>query len=743
MGENIKAKEPKVNPPDYPTAVDYAFRIPANPITLTSIRPDTPTITRTFKKSQIGRRDAIAWVTAQQKAGRNIYYQDCSVASVNKRPVKADVSFIHAAHVDVDVQGTLDADEFAKAKAVLLDRIEAYQPAPSDIIDTGNGVQAFWYLCETFAATPENIAAVEGVSKRIAADLGGDACHDVAHLVRLPSTWNFPNAKKQALGRVKCQSRIVRDEQGLIIHLLASLPSAPVDAATNDNTDPLSYVGIGSPDIPDNVDLSSLAPDVQKLIREGATVGADRSAAVYKVACDLRRFKFTDGQILYVITNPDFGISDHVLEQKQREPIEQASRVIGRMNKEGVAYPEFANDPPPPPTETDRKNAEVERQFQERRQRERDRKQEKQQQRRERTIKGLVVSRGDDIEIENLQFVWKNVLARGVHTAMAGEGGGGKSQVTYNIAAAITNGGTLPDGSKAPQGNVVILNAEDSTRTMFGPRLIAAGADMKFVYKVQAVASTDGPDTKFSLQNDLEKLKAFCEEIGNVVLVIIDPASSYMGGTLDGRQNTQVRAVLDPISKLAEDCDFAVLSVTHFNKGIAVKAIHRVMDSAAFVTAPRAVWAVFAHPDNGIGSDNLFNRKMSFVQLKTNIAPPDLPGWTYHMEMVAAGKSKSGETVMATRIVWDGVGDLTADQIVAAENERASPRTDEAMEFVRRVLDDGPMLIEEVKQQAEAEGIAERTLLNAKRRLGVEATVDGPGQPWKWSLPAAKAEVVE
>ena len=76
-------------------------------------------------------------------------------------------------------------------------------------------------------------------------------------------------------------------------------------------------------------------------------------------------------------------------------------------------------------------------------------------------------------------------------------------------------------------------------------------------------------------------------------------------------------------------------------------------------------------------------------------------------------------------------------------NERASPRTDEAMEFVRRVLDDGPMLIEEVKKQAEAEGIAERTLLNAKRGLGVEATVDGPGQPWKWSLPAAQAEVVE
>ena len=117
--------------PDYPTAVDYAFRIPASPITLTSIKPDAkePTITRTFQKSRDARVAAIAWVTAQQKAGRNIYYQDCSVASVNKRPVKADVSVIHAAHVDVDVQGTLNAEGFAAAKAALLDKIEAYRPA--------------------------------------------------------------------------------------------------------------------------------------------------------------------------------------------------------------------------------------------------------------------------------------------------------------------------------------------------------------------------------------------------------------------------------------------------------------------------------------------------------------------------------------------------------------------------------------------------------------------------------------
>ena len=35
------------------------------------------------------------------------------------------------------------------------------------------------------------------MSKRIAADLGGDSCHDVAHLMRLPQTLNFPKEKKR------------------------------------------------------------------------------------------------------------------------------------------------------------------------------------------------------------------------------------------------------------------------------------------------------------------------------------------------------------------------------------------------------------------------------------------------------------------------------------------------------------------------------------------------------------------
>lgn len=43
----------------------------------------------------------------------------------------------------------------------------------------------------------------------IAKALGGDNCHNVDRLLRLPGTINMPNAKKRAAGRVPTLARII------------------------------------------------------------------------------------------------------------------------------------------------------------------------------------------------------------------------------------------------------------------------------------------------------------------------------------------------------------------------------------------------------------------------------------------------------------------------------------------------------------------------------------------------------
>ena len=84
-----------------------------------------------------------------------------------------------------------------------------------------------------------------------------------------------------------------------------------------------------------------------------------------------------------------------------------------------------------------------------------------------------------EIEPKRIDFLWPGRLARGKHTAIAGEPGDGKSQLSVYIAATISRGGDWPCGEgRAPIGNTIILNAEDGADDTVVPRLIAAGADL-------------------------------------------------------------------------------------------------------------------------------------------------------------------------------------------------------------------------------------------------------------------------
>src|SRR3984893_14147891 len=207
-----------------------------------------------------------------------------------------------------------------------------------------------------------------------------------------------------------------------------------------------------------------------------------------------------------------------------------------------------------------------------------------------------------DIIPKQIDFLWPGRIARGKHTAIAGEPGDGKSQLSIYVAATISRGGEWPCGEgRAPIGNVIILNAEDGADDTVVPRLIAAGANRERVHIVSAVLQNGGKGRRpCNLQVDLALLEQKIAEIGDVALVIIDPISSYMGKT-DSHKNAEVRGALEPASEMAERLQVAILSITHFSKsgtGTNTKALHRFIGSIAFVGAPRAAFAVVEDADN-------------------------------------------------------------------------------------------------------------------------------------------------
>ena len=108
---------------------------------------------------------------------------------------------------------------------------------------------------------------------------------------------------------------------------------------------------------------------------------------------------------------------------------------------------------------------------------------------------------------------------------------------------------------------------------------------------------------------------------------------------------------------------------------------------------------------------------------------------------IAAGLAYTIEGHPAS-IVWDDEPvSMTANDAVAAERDSergghdSAPRTNEAVEWLRHYLTDGPRPAKEIKKDASKDNIASRTLDRAATELGVVKKPGGVGLPWVWLLP--------
>lgn len=143
---------------------------------------------------------AINWAITQNAKGWNIYWTVNRVLDgLQKKPKKDQIIAARFAHVDIDPPKD-DPATFDKGAAaydlVMLDT------APSFIIDSGNGLQAFWRLAED---APK--ADVEGVNIALRDMFKADNCQNIDRLMRVPGFVNFPDQKKRQRGRIPCLSR--------------------------------------------------------------------------------------------------------------------------------------------------------------------------------------------------------------------------------------------------------------------------------------------------------------------------------------------------------------------------------------------------------------------------------------------------------------------------------------------------------------------------------------------------------
>ena len=199
-------------------------------------------------------------------------------------------------------------------------------------------------------------------------------------------------------------------------------------------------------------------------------------------------------------------------------------------------------------------------------------------------------------------------------TMLAGHPGLGKSQLALAIVSIVTTGGRFPvNGARAECGSAVILSAEDDAEDTIRPRLDAVGADLARCRVVGAVHDRDdtGRDHMrgFSVVDDMPRLATALAEIGDAILVIVDPITAYLGAT-DSHRNAEVRSALTPLTHLAVEHRVAVLAISHLRKSLEGEAFPRVSGSLAFVAAARAAYVVTRDPANE-------NRRWQIVLVST------------------------------------------------------------------------------------------------------------------------------
>jgi len=348
----------------------------------------------------------------------------------------------------------------------------------------------------------------------------------------------------------------------------------------------------------------------------------------------------------------------------------------------------------------------------------------------------LIACRASEITPEKIEWIWPGRIARGKHTAIAGDPGAGKSQVMIAIAAAVTAGRDFPcgEGHAPGLGNVIILAAEDGVADTTVPRLHSAGANLERVHIIQGVARGEGM-RMFSLQDDLDHLRKKIIEVGNVQLIGIDPVSSYLGRGIDSHKNAEIRAVLEPLGRLAEETRAAVVSVSHFSKGAgrgASKALYRFIGSLAFVAAPRIAFAVVEDPED--------RERRLVLHVKNNLAKPP-QGLAFRLE-----QRMLGDGILASNVVWDGQPvSMTADQAIGSEGNGEPKAKDDAIGFLQDALAGGAVAVHELEQSARDAGYLRpeqsisqsKPFRSARQDLGIKpfqrAGIRSGG--WFWALP--------
>lgn len=178
-----------------------------------------------------------------------------------------------------------------------------------------------------------------------------------------------------------------------------------------------------------------------------------------------------------------------------------------------------------------------------------------------------------DITPQEPEWLWRGKVPLNEVTIIAGDGGIGKGFLLADLAARVTRGECMPDGSlpDVSAGSVLLVTDEDDPNMAMSWRLRACGADLARVYDMTQ---------DFTVPESLPALRQAIDDIGDVRLVVIDPLSAVSSIALTSSNVRVRRQIMNPLERLAKHTGVAIAVVHHTVKSGRIAGTKGITDAA-------------------------------------------------------------------------------------------------------------------------------------------------------------------
>ena len=318
----------------------------------------------------------------------------------------------------------------------------------------------------------------------------------------------------------------------------------------------------------------------------------------------------------------------------------------------------------------------------------------------------LGVTTATEVTMEQIDWIWEGMLAKGKVHMLSGNGGRGKTTLMLAIAALITRGGKFPNATTSTQpAPVIYISGEDSISDTLLPRFVASHGNRHLFHVTERPLSKSGE--YLAIHEHAAELELLLNQY-QPALLVIDPVTAFCGRGTDNNNATDIRIIMARLQELASSTGTAIMALNHMTKprgdGRDTSMVGRVLGSGAWVHASRLVWGVIEEESGG--------RLVGL--LKSNLGPLEHV-YPYTLCQTLVEEIPAQRASIGARAKGECLSNYVDFEVTSH-----GAKTTDAEVKIRELLADGPRSKQEII--AECVGIGERTLERVAKKLDVQRT---------------------